>query len=145
MTPIGAAAPALVEQLHHAGRALAGDFQPRDVVADLDRQVERRFGLALVALEGERRLAERQALRIERAHDADVVVARLRAQHLHGERAGRVVGADQRMRGRDAAFDHGDGLPCTQLGELGRRIPCAARDVDAVGEPEHFDRRRRRR
>ena len=51
-----------------------------------------RFGLALVALERELRLAERQALRIERAHQADIVVLEARAQHLHGERAGRIVG-----------------------------------------------------
>ena len=37
----GAAAPALVEQLHRAGGTLADDFQPRHVVADLDRQVDR--------------------------------------------------------------------------------------------------------
>ena len=66
----GAAAPALVEQLHGAGRALAGDLQPRDVVADLDRQVDLGVGLALVVLEGEARLAERQALEVERADDA---------------------------------------------------------------------------
>ena len=58
----GAAAPALVEQLHRAGRALAGDFQPRDVVADLDRQVDLGVGFALAVLEGEARFAERQAL-----------------------------------------------------------------------------------
>ena len=33
-----ASAPALVEQLHRAGRALAGDLEAGDVVADLDRQ-----------------------------------------------------------------------------------------------------------
>ena len=138
----GAAAPALVEQLHHAGGALAADFEPRDVVADLDRQVERRFGLALAALEGERRLAERQALRIERAHHADVIVARIGAQNLHGERTGRIVGGDQRMRRRDAAFDHGDGLALQHLGELADEFR-ALRDIDAVGEPQRLDRRRR--
>ena len=45
----GAAAPALVEQLHGAGGALAGNLQPRDVVAQLDRQVE--GGLGLVVLQ----------------------------------------------------------------------------------------------
>ena len=65
----GAAAPALVEQLHGAGGALAGDLEARDVVADLDRQVELGVGLALAGLEGERRFAERQALEIERAHE----------------------------------------------------------------------------
>src|SRR5262249_23148890 len=45
--------PPLVEQRHRAGRALAGDFQPRDVVADLDRQRELGLALALAVLEGE--------------------------------------------------------------------------------------------
>ena len=44
----GAAAPALVEQLHGAGRALAGDLEPGDVVADFDRQRELGVGLAVV-------------------------------------------------------------------------------------------------
>ena len=44
-----------------------GDLEPRDVVADLDRQVELGVGLALAVLEGEARFAERQALEIERA------------------------------------------------------------------------------
>ena len=45
----GAAAPALVEQLHGAGRTLGRDFEPGDVVADLDRQVDLGVGLALAA------------------------------------------------------------------------------------------------
>ena len=43
----GAAAPALVEQLHRAGRAFRHDFEPRDVVADFDRQIELRLGSKL--------------------------------------------------------------------------------------------------
>ena len=44
-----AAAPALVEQLHGAGGALAGDFEPRDVVAEFDRQIEQRIGFAIAS------------------------------------------------------------------------------------------------
>ena len=40
--------PSLVKQLHRAGGAFAGYFQPRDVVAQLDRQIERGFGLAIL-------------------------------------------------------------------------------------------------
>ena len=43
----GAAAPALVEQLHGAGGTLAGNLDAGDVVADLDRQLELRLGLAI--------------------------------------------------------------------------------------------------
>ena len=46
-----AAAPALVEQLHGAGRTLADDLQARHVVADFDRQIDHRLGLALAGLE----------------------------------------------------------------------------------------------
>ncbi len=61
----GAAAPALVEQLHGAGRAFAGDLEPRHVVADLDRQVDHRLGLALGAAESKARLAERQSFEVD--------------------------------------------------------------------------------
>ena len=94
----GAAAPALVEQLHGAGRTLGRNFEPRDVVPDLDRQVDLGVGLALALLEGEARLAERQALQIERADDAVLAAAGGGAQHLHRERAGGVVGGGERMR-----------------------------------------------
>src|SRR5689334_8630617 len=61
--------PALVEELHDAGRAFARDLQAGNVVADLDRQVELRFRLELTSREREPRIAEWQALEIERAHD----------------------------------------------------------------------------
>ena len=63
----GAAAPALVQKLHRAGRALGADVEPRDVVADFDRQRQRRFGLGVVGAEAECRFAERQALEVEAA------------------------------------------------------------------------------
>ena len=94
----GAPAPALVEQLHGAGRALAGDLQPRHVVADFDRQVDHRVGFRGVGAEGERRLAERQAFEIDGIHQAGIGAAGLRAQHFHGQRAGRVVGGGERVR-----------------------------------------------
>ena len=103
-----APAPALVEQLHRAGRALGYDVEPGDVVADLDRQVELRLGFALAALEREARLAERQALEVERAHGAVVVRAGVGAQHFHAQHAGRVVGGRERMGAAQAAHHDGD-------------------------------------
>ena len=94
----GAAAPALVEQLHGAGRALGRNFQARDVVPDLDRQVDLGVGFELALLEGEARFAERQAFQIERADDAALAAVGGGAQHLHRERAGGVVGGGERMR-----------------------------------------------
>ena len=46
-----APAPSLVEQLHRAGGSFAGYFEPRDVVAQFDRQIERGFGLAVLRRE----------------------------------------------------------------------------------------------
>src|SRR6185312_12799967 len=60
-----AAAPALVEELHRTGRTLAGNFQPRDVIAQLDGEVERGFGLALPWSEAEARFADRRAPGVE--------------------------------------------------------------------------------
>ena len=103
-----APAPALVEQLHRAGRTLAGDLQPRHVVADFDRQIDHRLGFRASALERERRLAERQTLEVDGIHQAGIGAAGLRAQHLHGQRAGRVVGGGERVRAGQAARDHGE-------------------------------------
>ena len=60
------------------------------------------------SLKAKRRLAERQALEIERADDAVLAAAGGGAQHLHRQRAGGVVGGGERMRGRQPAGDHGD-------------------------------------
>ena len=133
----GAAAPALVEQLHGAGRTLAGDLQPRDVVPDLDRQVDLGVGLAVVVLEGEARFAERQALEVERADDAVLGAAGGGAQNLDGQRARGVVGGGERMRGRQAAGDDRDRAALRRAGKPGDELRAAA-DVDAVGQPDHL-------
>ena len=88
----GAAAPAFVEQLHGAGRMLAGNLDPGDVIADFDRQIESRLGLAILGLERERSFAERQALEIERAHRAGLGRAGGGAQHFHAQRADGIFG-----------------------------------------------------
>ena len=104
----GAPLPALVEELHGAGGAFAGNLDARDIVAKLDRQIEARLGLAIRRLEGERRFAERQTLEIERAHRAALGRAGRGAQHFDAERAGRVIGAGQRAGARNAAGDDRD-------------------------------------
>ncbi len=134
----GAAAPALVEQLHGAGGTFGGDFEPGDVVANLDREIELRRGLAFLGLELEARIAERQALEIERADDTGFGSAGFGAQHLHAQSAGRVVGRRQRMGGLDAAGDDGNGPAIEQAREArDERIGMA--DIDAVGEPDQLD------
>ena len=129
----GAAAPALVEQLHCAGGALAGNLQPRDVVAQLDRQIERSLGLMILRREAEARLADRRALGIERAHAAGGNAA-VGAQHLHRHLGRGVFGCGQRHRRGIAAFENrqraiADGL-AEVVDELG-----AASGIDAVREP----------
>ncbi len=74
-----AAAPALVEQLHRARRAFAGDFKPRNVVAEFDREIERRFGFAFLGFQRERRFAEQQSLHDRSARTSSgVFAARMR-------------------------------------------------------------------
>ncbi|MGY4335499.1 hypothetical protein ACVWW3_000405 [Bradyrhizobium sp. LM2.9] len=90
----GAAAPALVEQLDRAGGALTGNFKPRDVVAQLDRQIERRFGFLVLRAERITRFADRRGLLVQRAHGADGNAA-VGAQHLHRHPGGGVLGRDQ--------------------------------------------------
>ena len=50
-----------VEEMDGAGRALAGDLDARDLIADLERQVEFGGRLARAIAEGEVRIAERLA------------------------------------------------------------------------------------
>ena len=57
--------PPLVEQLHRAGGSFAGDFKPRDVIAQLDRKIERGFGLAGLRRKGVAGLADRRTLRVD--------------------------------------------------------------------------------
>ena len=133
----GAAAPALVEQLHGAGRALAGDLQPRDVVPDLDRQVDLGVGLAVVVLEGKARFAERQTFQVERADDAVLGAAGRGAQHLHRQRARGIVGGGERVRGRQPAGDDGDVAAFGGPRQAGDEFRAAA-EIGAVGEPDHL-------
>ncbi len=134
----GAAAPALVEQLHGAGGTLAGNLDPGDVVADLDRQRELRLGLAIRALERKGRFAERQALQIERARRAGVRGIRRGAQHLHAERACGIVGRGQRVRAGNAAVDDGDRAVVEGLRQRLDEVRAAA-EIGAVGQPHQID------
>ena len=137
----GAPAPALVEQLHGARRAFAGDLQPRHVVADLDRQIDQRLGFVGAGLEREGRLAERQSFEIDGVDKAGVGAAGLRAQDFHRQRAGRVVGAGERMRRRQAAGDHGERMAADNALEAGDEFAAFA-EIDAVGQPDDLDVRR---
>ena len=98
-----APAPALVQKLHRAGGSFAGDFEPGNVVAQLDRKIERGLGLAILRREGVAGLADRRALLVERAHQARFDAA-TGAKHLHGHLRRGVFGSSQGQRRRRAAF-----------------------------------------
>ena len=129
----GAPPPALVEQLHRAGRALAGYFEPRDVVAQFDGQVECGFGLAILHPEGVARLADRRTLGIDRAHHAGANACR-GAQHLYRHFGGGVFRSRQRQRGGRAAFKDRQRALADGLGEAFEKFR-AASGVGAVGQP----------
>lgn len=133
----GASAPALVEQLHGAGRAFAGDFKPRDIVAQLDRQVECSFGLAVLRPETEMGFADRRVLLIQRTHDTGVDAARIGAQHFHRHLRSGVFGGGERMGRRRAAFENGQGAVLDRLAEAFDEFRRTA-GVDAVGQPYQF-------
>ena len=134
----GAPAPALVEQLHGARRALCGDLQPRHVVADFDRQIDHRLGFLRVGSKRERRLAERQTFKIDGIHKAGVGAAGLRAQHFHRQRASRVVGGSERMRDGKTARDHGERMAADDVLQARDEFAALA-EIDAVGEPDDLD------
>ena len=133
-----AAPPALVEKLHGASGALAGNFDTRDVVADFDRQIELRLGLAIARREREGRFAERQPFQIQRPQRSGFGGADTRAQDFHTEPAGRILGVGQRARAGDAAGNDGHRSRIDQrrqaLGEI-----AAVAEIDAIGEPDQFD------
>ena len=131
----GAPPPALVEQLHRASRTFACDLQPRDVVAQFDRQLEGRFSLAIGAGEDIARFADRRGLGVDRPHHAGRGAA-CRAQHLHRHLGGRILRGCQRQR-RRRAFEHGERAFADHLGEAVEKFAAAA-GVGAVGEPCHF-------
>jgi len=128
----------LSSSANRAGGALAGDLEPRDVVADLDRQCELGVGFALAVLEVEGSVAERQALEVERTHGTGLGAAAGRAQNFDAERTGGVVGAGERARARKPALDHGDRPVLDEPAERGDELIAAA-EIDAVGEPDQLD------
>ena len=122
----GAPPPAFVEQLHRAGGTFAANFQPRDVVADLDRQVERRFGFAILRAESVARLADRQSLGVEGAN------------HARGNAAGRCAApspsASLRHFRRRPAHASRASRPRTPSA-CGRRWSCARASMNSSPRP----------
>ena len=129
----GAAAPALVEQLHRAGGSLAGYFKPGDVVAQLDRKIERRFGLAILRRKAVARLADRRTLLVDRAHHARGDAA-AGAQHLHRHLRRGILGRDQSERGCGAAFKNRQAAISDGLAEGFDKLRSAP-GIDAIRQP----------
>ena len=133
----GAPPPALVEQLHRAGRAFAGDFEARDVVAQFHRQVEVRLGLAILRTERKLRFADRRTFLVQRADKSGIASAAVGAQHLHRHFRRGVLGSDQRMRGGSAAFENRQRAILNRLRQAFGEF-AAASGVDAVAEPDNL-------
>ncbi len=131
----GATPPSFVEELDRAGGTFAGDFQSRDVVSDFDREIEFRFGLQRAAGEVERRVAERKAAQIARAHDALCGRRRFGAHHADGQACRRVVRAGNCERPGNAAA-HCEDTFGRELIERRDELAAVA-EIDSVGEPDH--------
>jgi hypothetical protein len=119
--------------LHGAGRSFARYFKPRNVVAQFDRQIERRFALAILHAERVARLANRRALGVDRANHAGGDAAG-GAQHLDRHLGRGVFGGDQRLRRGRAALEHRQLAVADGLAEIFDKFS-AAPGVDAVGQP----------
>ena len=129
----GAPPPSLVEQLHRAGRSFARYFQPRNVVAQFDGQIERRFALAILHAKRVARLADRRTLGIDRANHAGCD-ATGGAQHLDRHLRRGIFSGDQRLRRGRAALEHRQLAVADGLVEIFDKVG-AAPGVDAVGQP----------
>src|ERR1700694_4788641 len=81
----------------------ACDFEPGDVVANLDWERKLGRSLALPFFKGEGRLAKRQPLEIKGPHDARFHCAGSRSQHLGGEPTRCIVGTRKRSAARHPA------------------------------------------
>ena len=132
------AAPALIKQLHRAGGMLAGDLDSGDVVADFDRQIELRLGLAIRGFEGKGRFAERQPLEVKRPHRPGCCRTGGGPSHLDAECAGGIVGRSERERLRNAAGHDRDRTRFNQLREIFHELG-AVTDIGCVGQPNHLD------
>ena len=131
-----AAAPALVEQLHGAGGALAGDLEPGDVVADFDRQVELApRSRARPPLKANGASPSGRPFEIERAHDAGFGRAARPARSTF------TVSAPAALSAAASACAPATPPSTTVIGRCRRacRAPStnsrAAAEIDAVGEP----------
>src|SRR5512135_3260447 len=123
--------------MHGAGRPLAGDLQARDLIADLERQLETGACLPRTLRDSEGRFAERLATAGERLNHARAR-AFSPAQHARGKLAPVSRGLVERQRcivpvraqGEDAAG------AASELGKaFGKSRTLAI--VEPVGKPYH--------
>ena len=126
-----------IEEMHRAGRSLARDLQPRDLIADFEWQIEMRLGFARALSKREGRLAEGLATAGERLDHARARTFNS-AQHARGKLASVSGGLVQRQsRIVPLGAEHGEGaLAAGKLGEAfskGRSFAI----IEAVGKPQH--------
>jgi hypothetical protein len=109
--------------------------KPRNVVPDLDRQIEARLDFGGGAGEFEGCVAEREPAQVARAHDAVPGCSRVGAQDFDRERARGIVRGYECERAGDAAVHRDDTVArdALQLVDEGRAVA----EIDAVAEPHH--------
>src|ERR1700736_6382057 len=118
----------------------ACDFEPGDVVANLDWERKLGRSLALPFFKGEGRLAKRQPLEIKGPHDARFHCAGSRSPPLGGEPTRCIVGTRKRSRARQPALYHRDRmLPYEPRQRFHELIPPT--DIDTVCQPDQLDLR----
>src|SRR5262245_62799009 len=128
-----------IEQADGARGAFSGDRDARDLIADLDRQIELHRRFARAWAEGKGRLAERLAAAGQRLDDAG---ARSfgSAQDAGGKRAA-LAALSERERGV-VPFrpEHGKAAAARELGKhAGESLAVAV--VETVGEPQYAEAR----
>src|SRR5262245_20399676 len=127
-----------IEQADGARGAFSGDRDARDLIADLDRQVELHRSFALAWAEGKGRLAERLAAAGQRLDDAGARPFGA-AQDTGGKCAALARTLSERERGV-VAFrpEHGKAAAACELGKsAGESLAAAV--VETVGEPQHAE------
>ena len=117
---------------------LAGNLDTGDVVADLHRQIEMRFGLVVAGVKRECGIAKGETFKIDRARIAGGFGARIGPQHFHGQRARRIVWGNKRSwPGYSASHDR-NRMAAKGLGQVLGEIRAAA-GVGTVGQPHQVD------
>ena len=126
---------ARVDEADGAGRALAGDLHPANLIAQLERQFEGYGGRRSPVGNLERRFGKALPARRDGVHEAATRPA-MRAQHARLEFAALAdARGDAERLGRAPILDDGEGAALRQLAQLGGDVGRLAVVVDVIAQP----------